>query len=257
MRYIGGKGTIGREISLTMRDAIPPSIDPKHMTYLEPFCGALGVFQHMSTYGYKKCIGSDLQPDLIRLWNALKTGSFRIPTKSISKQQYNAVCSSPRPSARRAAIGYGLGFRGRFCKGFDHRPSAIRALTKNLKAKALLLESNPRVHFLNKDYKLWKPTKALVYCDPPYRIKYRSREYFRDAPAFDHKEFWDIMRKWSKKNYVFVSELEAPKDFKCIWSKKVPTHLGGSENKTKYRRERLFVLRKSPADGDRARRTIL
>ena len=243
MKYVGGKSKIGWEIASTMRHSVPNT----NISYLEPFCGALGVFQHMSKYGYKKYIGSDLQPDMIRLWKAVKNGRFRLPS-SVSKEQYATICSSKTPSARRAAIAYGLGFRGRFSKGFDNTYSAYRALKNDLQRKTTLLKHNPKIHFVNKDYKSWRPSGMLIYCDPPYKVSNRSKNiYFPNIPAFDHDQFWDIMRKWSKKNYVFVSELEAPKDFKSIWSKKVPTLIATRDRKN-YRRERLFVLRDSPAD---------
>ena len=57
----------------------------------------------------------------------------------------------------------------------------------------------------------------LIYCDPPYQttkydpIKYRTDTKYYDI--FDNEKFWNIMRLWSKKNHVFISETTAPDDF--------------------------------------------
>jgi DNA adenine methylase len=225
-----------------MRKTVPTT----KISYLEPFCGALGVFRHMSQYGYRKCIGSDLQPDIIRLWKAVKTGTLRLPG-SVSKDQYKARCLSKRPSALRAALGFGLGYRGVFCSGFDNGSSTFAALTNSFESTGTYIKSNPRVSFVHKDYRGWRPRGVLIYCDPPYKASSKRSTFRGVAPCFDHQEFWDTMRRWSQNNYVFVSELQAPKDFKCIWSKKVPVSIE-VKNRKNYRQERLFVLRKSLAD---------
>ena len=56
------------------------------------------------------------------------------------------------------------------------------------------------------------PKGSVVYADPPYfGTKPISRQ------KFDTNEFWDYMREISKDNKVFISEQNAPDDFKCIW----------------------------------------
>ena len=51
---------------------------------------------------------------------------------------------------------------------------------------------------------------------------------------FDNEKFWDVMRKWSKDNYVFISETSAPDDFTPVWEKK--SHRSASQSdKTRYK----------------------
>ena len=62
----------------------------------------------------------------------------------------------------------------------------------------------------------------LIYCDPPYKfnkfpVKYRTST--KKYNTFDIDEFWNIMREWSKNNYVFISEVEAPEDFVSVWER--------------------------------------
>ena len=53
MKYLGGKHKIGKEIANFMINKCPPE---NYKTYLEPFCGSLGVFKNMTNRCYKKYI---------------------------------------------------------------------------------------------------------------------------------------------------------------------------------------------------------
>ena len=85
------------------------------------------------------------------------------------------------------------------------------------------------------------PKNSIIYCDPPYAA---TTEY-RDT--FDHAQFWDWCRQQSKAGHqVFISEYNAPDDFKCIWEKGAKTTFSWhAENlSTKVALERLFVYGK-------------
>lgn len=53
--------------------------------------------------------------------------------------------------------------------------------------------------------------------------------------------FWDKVRELSKDNIVFVSELDAPEDFECLWNKPIRNTLG-SDN-TRMQTEKLFTMK--------------
>ena len=57
---------------------------------------------------------------------------------------------------------------------------------------------------------------------------------------FNHSEFWDWVRRMSKRNIVIVSEYNAPSDFCCIYQKQLVTTL--DKNSRKNDIEKLFVL---------------
>ena len=40
MKYVGGKNKIGKYIANVIKEMVPPTMTS---TYLEPFCGSLGV----------------------------------------------------------------------------------------------------------------------------------------------------------------------------------------------------------------------
>ena len=49
------------------------------------------------------------------------------------------------------------------------------------------------------------------------------------------------MRKWSKKNYVFISEETAPSDFKVVWKKTKRRTLNSSIRSNKI--EKIYVYK--------------
>ena len=82
------------------------------------------------------------------------------------------------------------------------------------------------------------PHNKLIYCDPPYQftkypIKYRTDTKKYDI--FDNEKFWEVMRKWSLTNFVFVSEPSAPDDFISVWNKKCHRSASQVEKKTRYK----------------------
>lgn len=75
----------------------------------------------------------------------------------------------------------------------------------------------------------------LGQCDPPYQ----SKTGYKNSKNFDYDKFWEIIRQWSKNNWVFVSEESAPNDMTCIWEQEVSRSLN-PKNKTKAT-EKLFI----------------
>jgi DNA adenine methylase len=57
-----------------------------------------------------------------------------------------------------------------------------------------------------------------LYCDIPYE----GTKQYATSKDFNHLEFWEWCRTMTIKGHkVFISEYNAPKDFKCVWSKTV------------------------------------
>lgn len=89
------------------------------------------------------------------------------------------------------------------------------------------------VRFICSDYRRLHVKNALIYCDPPYQ----GTTGYKDS--FDHKAYWDWVRKMSKDNIVLCSEYSAPDDFKCIWQKQLVISLDKSSRSKAV--EKLFV----------------
>lgn len=95
------------------------------------------------------------------------------------------------------------------------------------------------VTFCCADYRSWDPMDAVIYCDPPYR----GLAGYRGVGSFDSDIFWEQVREWSSRNIVYVSEVEAPEDFRAVMDVSVRGGLRDSEGNNITRRERLFVRR--------------
>ena len=94
--------------------------------------------------------------------------------------------------------------------------------------------------FYSKSYnEIEIPKDAIIYCDPPYAGTAEYKE-----GGFNHKEFWDWVRKISKTNKVYISEYTAPCDFKTIleFSQK-STLQGGQQKHTNQPNECLFTIK--------------
>jgi len=97
------------------------------------------------------------------------------------------------------------------------------------------LDSISNIDFSNLDYRqLVIPEGAVVYCDPPYEGTYGY------GMEFDHAEFWDWCRTVaSNGNKVFVSEYNAPGDFKCV--DEIKKRVKINDKTSPLRTEKLFT----------------
>lgn len=81
------------------------------------------------------------------------------------------------------------------------------------------------------------PEGAIIYCDPPYKGTAEYKE-----GGFNHDKFWEWVKDISKKNKIYISEYQAPEDFRPIL--KFPqksTLQGGQQKHTNQPMECLFV----------------
>ncbi len=248
MKYLGGKYFIGKEIANVMKDFIPQEY--QNSQYLEPFCGALSVLTHMNEDF--DCIASDYHPDLIEMWKKVQDNTFK-PPKSINEQQYEKIKNYKSPNALKAFIGFGCSFGGRFFgayapkyangKNEDYLKEAVNSINRK----------RPKIQgvkFNCISYDKLNPINMIIYCDPPYKFSKFPIKYRRDVKyydIFDNEKFWNIIRKWSKNNIVFISEVTAPDDFLPIWDKKSHRTVAQSK-KTRYKSksdvyttEKLFI----------------
>ena len=215
MKYLGGKHGMGKQLAEYMSTTCA-SNDVNG--YLEPFCGSLGVFKHMTDKGYNEYVASDTHSDLILMWKSIKQNKLKLP-KNVTEKEYKRIKNSKSPNALKAVAGFGLSFGGKYFAGYAQksvgnsgRNFLIEFKTSIDKIKPKIQKSN--VKFYNKSYDEFKPTNMLIYCDPPYK---NTQGY--STGDFDHLKFWNIMREWSKTNCVFISEESAPSDFKVVWKR--------------------------------------
>jgi DNA adenine methylase len=215
MKYLGGKHGIGKQLADYMNKTCD-SNDVKG--YLEPFCGSLGVFKHMTDKGYNEYIAADTHPDLILMWKNIKNNNLKIP-KNITENDYKKLKYSKSPNALKAVAGFGLSFGGKYFAGYAQKSAGTSGRVFLTEFKNSIDKIKPKIQtskvkFYNKSYDEFKPKNMLIYCDPPYK---NTQGY--STGSFDHLKFWNTMREWSKTNCVFISEESAPADFKVVWKR--------------------------------------
>ena len=241
MKYIGGKQRIGKEIAGVMKQFLKEK-KYRTTTYVEPFCGALGVLKHMVGH-FKYIHASDLSEDIILLWKDLKSGCFD-PPGSLSKEEWTRLKRSTTPSALRAFAGFACSFNGIFFSSYANhsgRNLAGEGRRALLKCKPYLL---PHVTFTCSSYDRIKiAPPSCIYCDPPYASSKKGSltSLFKE---FDSTRFWNWARRWSRDGHiVFVSEFEGsqPNDFVCIW-KKTRSVTCGTHGKRKGKNKKTECL---------------
>jgi len=242
MKYYGGKSRQGKEISDILKEIIEHDVDLKG--YIEPFCGALGVMRHMEEtglplYAYDAC------PDLILLWKKVQNNKFKKPTMTESK--WRKLKYSKVPSALRAFAGFACSFGGIFFNGYADNSSGDRNFCdEGYKSIKKIQPHIKNVNFKYQDYKKCEKQISkgsyIIYCDPPYKDTDCT---FGSSHEFNSNEFFNTLRKWSSMgNIIILSEFSAPKDFKCIWTKKRKSSIRGKNNyaDNKQMTEKLYIL---------------
>ena len=228
MKYLGGKNKLGKHISTAILKIVDqkPELFPikkdKVKGLLVPFCGSLGVLKFLAPH-FNKIRASDTHKDLIALWKSVQTGKFNPPVE-ISEDRYKQIKLLPSPNPLKAFVGFGLSFGGKYFSGYAQKytngknENYLRAATNSMKKLEPVIKN---VKFSNSDYKRLRPKNMLIYADPPYvsgKFPVKYRKSTKKYDLFDNEQFWDTMRKWSKNNIVFISEVSAPNDFVAVWS---------------------------------------
>lgn len=136
---------------------------------------------------------------------------WRPPSDRITKDQYvklKATQDVTDPLTAYAGVIYSYG--GAWFNGYVDMPQRDDAQKRTLLRK---IQSCIDVPFAHCDYTSYQPRNMIIYCDPPYA---NTSGYKIVNHAFDHTQFWDVMRDWSQHNTVIISEYAAPVDFQPI-----------------------------------------
>lgn len=233
MRYFGGKTRICKEIA---------PIILKHrkegQMFLSPFVGGGWVEQYIDG----KKVLCDKHEYLIAMYKALQDG-WQPPTELTKEEYYHVEKNPDEQPYLTGFVGFGCSFAGKWFGGYakdkSGRNYCLNAHNSiNRKIKNGLISDT---EFINCDYKELNPKNMVIYCDPPYR---GTTQYDKNIVGeFNHDEFWNIVRKWSKDNVVLVSEYEAPDDFETVWEKQTRLGIRDKNNEKQKRVEKLFKIK--------------
>lgn len=238
---MGGKSRIAKQLS----EVILADAKDHSGTYWEPFVGGGGMGSRMGNH-FDTSHYSDIQEDLILMWQALSDG-WEPPT-DVSYELYQQLRYETEPSALRGFVGFGGSFGGRFFEGYargktsDGTPrnyiaESARAVLKDISG----MESKVTTTFSCVDvFSLSPGPNDVVYCDPPYQ---GTKNYSR-TDKFDHNLFWETTQKWAENgSLVYVSEYQAPDGWEELWSKPLKSSVRVGSEDRHIATEKLFKFK--------------
>lgn len=215
MYYSGGKIKHGQDILNVILDHVK---DYDYDTYIEPFCGALGVCNNIlgKLKPNTQYIVSDINPHLIRIWSSIRDDTWD-PPDSISKQEYDQL---PSDSLDKIYLSFACSMRGIYKNTFMHDRN-IKKQSSNVRCIGSKLKEHD-VELVCCSYDSHRWSNSVIYCDPPYRNT--QAHYFNGEnrlPKFDYDKFINWCQDMSETNMVFISEYEKPFDAcELVWSAK-------------------------------------
>jgi len=230
MKYMGSKARIAKYIlPIILKNR------RKNQWYVEPFVGGANMIDKID--GHR--IGADCNPYLIEALQLIRDHIDLIPKDNIefTEEDYKIVKTNINSNIY-GYVGFTLSYGGKWFGGWcrdslskrDYVSEAYRNATKQSKR----LQG---VHFIVSPYeKLEIPNESIIYCDPPYENTTKYKD------SFDHDKFWSWCREKKKEGHnIFISEYNAPSDFKCLWEKEIVSSLT-KDTGSKKGVERLFTL---------------
>lgn len=215
MKYMGSKSRIARHIVPIIQEYV----DQEGGRYFEPFVGGANVIDKIVCGDRIAC---DINEPLIAMLRHTVAGG--VLPETVTREEYNLARTRRDIFAPWfiGCAGFLASYNGKFFGGYagivntkiGTQRNYYDESRRNLLSQAAALSG---VRFMCADYRRLKPRGGVVYCDPPYA----ATTGYEGTGGFDHAEFWELMREWSKKSVVLISEQTAPDDFKCIWEGEV------------------------------------
>lgn len=231
MNYLGGKWRLRREIAAL----IDAEVQRNGGLVWEPFCGSLAVTCSVKA---RPLVAADACLPLITLYRAIQDGWK--PPDTLTEKEYEQVRAVRDPlDPLTAFAGFGCSFGGKWFGGYArgaHGRNYAAAAARSLKKK---FETLGGVAFHHRAYDaIDPPFGAVVYCDPPYAgtVGYTAV----DGGRFDHRAFWDTVRRWNRFATVLVSAFVAPGDFDVVAKWPVRKTLRDASGACPERVERVF-----------------
>lgn len=230
MTYLGSKAKYAKYIVPIIQQYID---DNKITTFVDCCVGGANIIDKIRC---KNKIGIDNNKYLISLYKKIQNENFNFPDK-ITREDWDDCKSGNKEDWFIGLVSIFASYNTRgFSGGFIHGDigeKQYRGRINTFKKQIPLLKD---IIFINDSYeKLLDYEGTVIYCDPPY---YGTKKY-DTSKNFNHEHFWNFIRQIGQKNKVFISELQAPEDFICIWEFEGKHQLGG---KVFTQKEKLFTI---------------
>lgn len=230
MTYLGSKSKYSKYIVPILQKAID---DNKVNTFIDCCVGGSNIIKEIKATNR---IGIDNNQYLIALMREMQKPDFKFPKKPTREdwdkaKKYDG--SLPDWYIGLISIFSSYNTRG-FAGGFIHGEIGEKQYNGRVNTAKKDIPKILDIKYLCYDYHCLQNFKnCVIYIDPPY---FGTKKY-DTSKDFNHNDFWEIVRKVSKKNIVFVSEMTAPEDFEIVWEMETKRTLG---SKTTKAVERLY-----------------
>lgn len=231
MKYMGSKARIAKHI-------LPIILKDRKLNqyYIEPFVGGANVIDKVD--GLR--IGADANKYLIKALKLIRDEPLRIPknnneyTEEMFEKAKLGQLEDSVDCFAMFQYSFGSMFKGSWAKN-KRNTDYVKECVKNVLIQSQNIQDVEFIHSCYQDLEI--PNNSIIYCDPPYE----NTAQYKGANTFNHLEFWQWCRDMSSKGHkVFVSEYNAPNDFKCIWEKEILSTAGKSN--IKKATEKLFSI---------------
>ena len=228
MVYMGSKNRLAKDLLPIITADLK-----SNQWYIEPFVGGCNMIDKVK---HPLKIGADNNKYLIALLRYVQAGN-KLP-EFIEKDEYQRVKAD-----KSAYSDWYVGYVGVICSHNGKFFNGYAGITTTKQGERNYIREK-RNNILKQDLKdidlvcssydnLEIPDKSVIYCDPPYQ----DTTSYKDS--FDSNRFWDWVRVKAKAGHkLYVSEYNAPDDFKCIWEKELSSSLSKSNKKST---EKLFI----------------
>lgn len=238
MIYMGSKSRIAKHILPIILKYRKPE-----QWYVEPFAGGMNTIDKVD--GNR--IASDKNKYLIAMWKGLQDDKDRPYTidrelYSRAREEYNNGTNIEFDNFMIGWIGWMASYNGRFFDGGYSGHSVGKNsrdyIGENIRNTEKQIPNIINVILKSEDYQdVELPNGILIYCDIPYK----DTKQYATSKDFCHDTFWQWCRDRHKQGHtIFVSEYDAPDDFKCVWEMQVTNSM--HQTKTYKPTEKLFTL---------------
>jgi len=228
MRYMGSKSRIAKDIA-TQINHFTQGVKP----FVSLFCGSCVIESKVDS---PMKILNDKHPYLIAMWKGLQQG-YELPETVTREQYYEIKNNLDKDPALSGFVGFGCSFGGKWFGGYAKDSNGTNYALQSKKSVLKDFAPLSTATFTNLDYRdVEIPEGAVIYADPPYEgtTGYVTGE-------FDHREFWEYVRKLSRNHIVLVSEQSAPSDFFTRWEKSFTRTLDVNKKNQPKKIEKLFI----------------
>lgn len=173
MKYYAGKGKYGKRIGSQINQYLKNH--QNNMVYIEPFCGALGVFKHIEHDKYEEILLND-RSIIVDLWDYCLHNQY---DPKITEENFNETWKTVKKQSKEdkdnAFFGYGCSWGGIYFSSPCSFREANQQLNTINKMTRLLQKYNDRIMFNNIDYldfinqiEFDANKEYVFYFDPPY-----------------------------------------------------------------------------------------